>query len=290
MKKNNYLIIAAAASGIIAAAAPQAQGTVIWTAGAPGGTSGGALDFDPTGATAVNGGTFLGTGIAGSTVAGDYTVSMWINADSVAGESWFFGTGNQGLHLGIRNNPNISNGPPVVPGTPSTLSQGHWGNDSDGTTSLLADAWYHTTFTYDADGGSGAAGSNTAGLQSIYLDGVLQAATETGAPNRTNTDLIIGARTGGATNRGPFDGQVDDVALWDSVISGADITAVAGGTAADTLGALAYWDFEDDQTGTTAAVSGTLGATLTEIVAVPEPSSVTLVLLGALGLVRRKRA
>ena len=64
-------------------------------------------------------------------------------------------------------------------------------------------------------------------------------------------------------------------------------------TQAVALGAGAYYDFEDDQTGTTAAVQGTgLGATdLAGITAVPEPSSLAILLgLGIAGLTRRKRS
>lgn len=256
---------------LVTALTMNAQGAVTWAPGAPGGTSGGSASFDPTGATAVNGGTFLGTGVAGTAIP-NYTISMWINPASVSGESWFFGTGSQGLHLGIRDTKVDD-----VVTTPGTLSQGHWGNDSDGTTSISANSWSHVTYTYD----------NVTSTQSIYLNGELDAATVTGDPNRTNTDLIIGARDGGRTNRQPFAGLVDDVAIWNSVISEEDILAVADGSkGAVDAGAQAYWDFEDDQAGFEAAVQGTLGSAL----AIPEPSSLALVLVGAAGLLRRKRA
>lgn len=264
------------------AAAPIAHGAITWAAGAPGGTSGGSLNFDADAAT----GLFLDTGIAATAVggvrpvasSGDYTISMWINSGRT-GENWFFGTGFRGLHLGIRT---TANG-----GTQDTLSQGHWGADSDGTTTIQPGTWYHATFTYDADGGTG----GTTGLQSIYLDGALQSSTDNIGPNDATTNLIIGARNNGANT--PFLGQLDDVAIWDSVVTAADINAIAGGTSPTDFGAQAYWDFEDAQTSTTAAVSGAggLGATdLSGITVVPEPSSLALVLAGALGFMRRKRA
>ncbi|MEJ6829037.1 MAG: LamG domain-containing protein, partial [Akkermansiaceae bacterium] len=185
MKKNNYLIIAAAASGIIAAAAPQAQGTVIWTAGAPGGTSGGALDFDQS--------LILDTGVAtndiygGGSATGDYTVSAWINPDVVS-EGWFIGTTNQALHLGIKDN--------------NALRQGHWGNDSSGSTAIIAGEWVHTTFAYEA------------GTISIYVNGALDVANVVGGPDNANGNIVIGGRirndsAGEFTglNRQPFDGQ-----------------------------------------------------------------------------------
>ena len=269
MKTHNYLIIA---SGVMATAIPHAQGATTWAAGAPGGSSGGSLDFD--------GSSFLDTGIASVDVGGnrnnggtDYTVSMWINSDADA-QQWFFGTGNQGLHLGVRSGGGADN----------SLSQGHWGADSDGTTSIVADAWNHATFTFDADGG----GAGT-GQQTIYLNGVMQSQTDKIASNNSSTNLILGGRNNGAA----WDGQIDDLAIWNSVLSGGDIAAVAGGAAGNTLGAMAYWDFEDDQTGMTAGQSGIggLGAgDFTGITGIPEPSSLALVLVGAVGLLRRKRS
>lgn len=249
-----------AISGMIAAATPHAQGAVTWAAGAPGGSSGGSLDFD--------GSSFLGTSAASANLGPSYTASMWINAD-INNQQWFFGTGAQGLHLGVRDGG----------GAQETLSQGHWGNDSDGTTTIASGTWYHATFTYDGTD------------QRIYLNGNLEATTAKGPSNNTSTDLIIGGRNGG----GSWNGKIDDVAIWDSVLTDAQISDLHDGTQGSiALGAQAYWDFEDAQTGTTAGVSGTglgagLGAAaLTGIV--PEPSSIAFVLVGAAGLLRRKRA
>jgi len=255
---NKFILTAAAVSGLLAAAIPDAQGVIVWAAGAPGGTSGGSASFD--------GASTLDTGAA-SAGLGDYTISMWINGNNV-NDKWFFGTGNQGVHLGVRDSPG---------GAPATLSQGHWGNDSDGTTTLVAGTWYHATFTYD----------NATDTQSIYLNGNLEAQTVTGDPNNTSTNLIIGGRNGG----GSWDGEIDDIAIWNTIVPAADIASIAGGASPTGFGANAYWDFEDDQTGTTAAVVGNgLGATDLTGITVPEPSSLTLLLLGAAGLVRRKRA
>lgn len=257
-------ILALAVVGVIAAAAPHAHSAVTWAAGAPGGTSGGSLEFDNTGGRA-NGELYLLTGVPGSTLAGDYSISMWVNTD-VTGETWFFGTQNQGVHLGVRG---------------GDLSQGHWGNDSDGTTTIAANTWYYTTFTYDT----------TTNTQSIYLNGSLEAATVTGDPNNTGSELILGGRHDG--RNGPqWDGTIDDVAIWEgTVLTATEVADLASGAATPLgLSADAYWDFEDDQTGTTAANSGSVGGTLTEIIAIPEPSSASLILLSALALMRRKRS
>ena len=123
----------------IVAAATTANAQVDWAAGAPGGTTGGSLDFTP-GATI-----FLDTGIPADQVGGnrgnagadppvastasDYTITAWINTrgDNGFGEatdnSWWLGTGNQGIHFGIFET--------------SRLRSGHWSSDISGTSLSL---------------------------------------------------------------------------------------------------------------------------------------------------------
>ena len=89
------------------------------------------------------------------------------------------------------------------------------------------------------------------GQISIYRDGVLETVNNTLAPNVSGTDIILGARNGG----GEFwSGQIDDVAIFTNTISDTDVEALFNDASqAVALGAVAYYDFEDDQTGTTAA-------------------------------------
>lgn len=274
---------------IFAVTAATAQAGAIWSPGAPGGTPGGSLEFD-NGASGA--GTFLDTNIPASAVGGnrnsggsDYTISLWLNSDvdlSSGTQAWFLGTGDQGLHLGVRDN---------------TLSQGHWGADSDGTTEIVADTWFHTTFAYDADGGSAGTGE-----QRIYVNGVLEGTEDNIAANRDATNILLGARNNG--NNGPqWDGQLDDVAFWNTALSDADIAAIAAGASPTEFNAAVYYDFEDDQMGTIAVNTGTTGAftsgllgsgdfSLTGITAIPEPSSLVLSIfmgLGLLSFARRKR-
>ena len=221
-----------------------------WTMGAPGGTSTGALRFDGTGG--------LRTGIASALVAGnrgtdaaptlgtDYTISAWINSseDDGAGlatnQRWWIGTEFQGLHLGV----DMGN----------TLHQGHWNQDSNGVTQVPVDTWVHATYTYDADGGAGGA----TGLITIYYDGQFDSSAEVGAPNNSTTDLIIGARNGGGNG---WVGSLDDIAIFTRVLTSGEVSMLYDDAAqAASLGAAAYYDFEDDQTGSTAASVGSFGS------------------------------
>ncbi len=243
---------------------PPLPDVATWAAGAPGGTSGGSVEFDGT--------QFMQTGIASALVGGnrgnmgadalDYAVSAWIystadgdpDADPVVpadgdadSDHWWFGTGSQGVHFGVFT-PTAGG---VPTGTVSGLRHGHWGADGSGTTTVPANAWVHATFVFDADAGGVDVDGNTLGTMSVYRDGVLESTNTVAAANRSNTDLIIGARSGG---REHWVGRVDDVAIFTNTISAADVTALFNDASqAPSLGAAAYYDFEDDQTGTTAA-------------------------------------
>ena len=120
------------------------------------------------------------------------------------------------------------------------------------------------------------------------------------APFPNSSSIILGARFGnGGDAREHLNGSLDDVAFFNSVLTDGEIADLAAGTTdALALGAGAYYDFEDDQFGTTAAVQAGAGATafgntLTAITAnvIPEPSSLAIMLgLGVAGLARRKRS
>ena len=277
--------------------ATTAQADISWAAGAPDGTGGGSAFFDQTGGLSV-----LSTGIATNQLltqgingtgasSEDYTISFWFNRDGLNGssnngEAWIIGSGDigvnnfntRGLHLGFTN-ANSGN-----------LTQAHWSADQTGTTSVSASGWEHATFTYDGDGGS----DGTTGLGSIYINGVLDTQGDQNGAFRDAGNLIIGSRVGG---QGPsYNGRIDDLAIFNTVLDATQVdTLFRDTTQAVALGAGAYYDFEDDQTGTTAAVQGTgLGAIDLQGItanAVPEPSSLAIMLgLGVAGLTRRKRS
>ena len=223
-----------------------------WAMGAPDGTSGGSLEFNastgiPTG---INAGIITGNR-GGGTLGNDYSVSAWIqstadDAGNAANNLWWFGTGDQGVHLGIQGS--------VAAGNSNTLELGHWSADSSGTTVVPSNTWVHVTYTYDADGGLADDGVTPTGFTSIYLNGVLDATANQAAANRSGSDLIIGARNGGAQG---WVGFVDDLSIYQAALTQADATALFNDASqAPALGAVAYFDFEDDQTGSTAANSG----------------------------------
>ena len=149
---------------LAAATITTVQADIVWTTGAPGGTSGGALFFDGSeggGANSANGIEFLQTGISSEIQGGDYTVSYWINASNVAVQQYAVGTTRQSLHLGLNG---------------GDAFQGHWGADSSGSsTDIVSNTWFHQTFTYDA----------ATDTQSIYVNGTLLGTAVNNPPNRT---------------------------------------------------------------------------------------------------------
>ena len=125
------------------AATTTAQADITWTTGAPGGTSGGALlfDGDEGAGGSANGIEFLETGIGSDIIQSDYTVSFWVNLDNAAQHQYSVGTTQRSLHLGVLN---------------GDAYQGHWGSDHAGSSAdIVSGTWFHSTYTYDADGGDG---------------------------------------------------------------------------------------------------------------------------------------
>jgi hypothetical protein len=141
-----------------------------------------------------------------------YTMMAWLkpDRDNDGQERFVFGQESQGIHNGIRNN--------------MYLHHAHWGSDQNGGTDLkgyfnntATDGWIHATWTWDTASGTG----------QIYLDGVLDGEWNKNPPNQGNA-MIIGARNGGAQQ---YRGIMDEVAIWNSVLSASNIEALADGAA-----------------------------------------------------------
>ena len=167
-------------------------------------------------------------------IEASYTMACWIRPDAASfnGDRFFFGQGSQGIHHGFRG---------------GNLYHAHWGHDFSGQTRLSVDEWAHTTFTYDADANTGA----------IYVNGVFDSQKPGQLGPNGGGPLIIGARNGGGES---YIGSIDDLAIWQEVLSDDQIEALANGVSPggrgnvdeDEDGLPDYWeekyglDFEDD--------------------------------------------
>ena len=139
---------------------------------------------------------------------GSYTMTAWIKPSALDGERFLFGQTSQGIHHGIRNG--------------GFLHSAHWGADWNSDTNLgdytppeNQDGWLHAAWVYDGS-------SDTA---KMYLDGVLDGTNSQRAPNGGG-HLIIGARNNGEAQ---YLGLLDEVAIWDKVISEGEILKLAQG-------------------------------------------------------------
>lgn len=138
-------------------------------------------------------------GISGSNA---FTMSAWIKLDHLdANQTIIFSgeiTTNKENLLLIRDSNKVG-----------------WNNqgsndfaNSSGTT-ISADTWYHIAVTFN--------GSDTI---KIYLNGSLDGSkTDCSSVNITDTNFMIGQRTDGL----PFDGNIDEVAVWNAELSASTI-------------------------------------------------------------------
>lgn len=134
---------------------------------------------------------------------GDYTIACWIKPTVVTDEQWFIGQTVEGIHCGIFDG--------------KKLRSGHWGSDYSGTTVLADATWVHAVYTYDASERDGR----------IFLNGKKDGEfLDQAAPNNTTGNLIVGARNGGTE---PFTGGMDDVAVWNEVLTDQQIRDLSNG-------------------------------------------------------------
>ena len=136
----------------------------------------------------------------------NYTMGAWIRFDSQEGDNMVFG-GNAGdvLHLGSRG---------------ANYWSGHWGDDINSADSPNTEAgvWHHVVWTNEASDMS----------QTIYVDGVEVATGGAGAAGGYSNNLTEVLLVGTSRNGGSFNGAIDDVRIYDNVISQGEINAWAG--------------------------------------------------------------
>ena len=214
-----------------------ANGTATIVAGAgPGGLTTNYLSLAPSNEDFEGvGAPHIGTGgsIESLNIGGDkaYSFAAWVRYDSQANDNMVFGSnGGNVLHLGARNDQHWS---------------GHWGDDINSGTapSTEVGVWHHVTWTNTAGDGQ----------QSIYVDGVLATSSGGGgAFGGYGGNGVEALLVGTSRNKGSFNGDLDDVRVYDETLTGTQIAALA-------------------------------------TVAIPEPTSGILLSLTSLALLRRRR-
>ncbi len=133
----------------------------------------------------------------------EYTAMAWVKWGSTSGDNMIFGQPEAGdaLHLGSRN---------------GNYHSGHWGDDLGPDQGVNVPTgtgtWHHVAFTNTA-----------AGLQTIFVDGaqVAQGGAGTGGSMSLANNVLIGT----SRNNGSFVGTVDEVRVFDTVLTPTEIQA-----------------------------------------------------------------
>jgi hypothetical protein len=156
-----------------------------------------------------------------------FSISMWIKANDLSelGRPIYFGTPQEATDNDNTTHYSIQT---RTDGTVRLLIY-NWDNGlsnliyADSTGAIVAGAWYHIVATYD--------GSNAETGIELYVNGSLgtTAQTEFGTyeymPDGALTNrLTIGAITTYPDNTQYFNGRLDDVAIWNKELSGAEVT------------------------------------------------------------------
>jgi len=160
----------------------------------------------------------------------DGTISAWIKMDDVSAgdeskrivDKSDEGTASNGYALWVRTNGQVAGG---INGTYQTSSVG-----------VITDAtWHHVVWTWD--------GTN----YKFYIDGILDTtAADTVRPPSDTTNMRIGTWCHDTARE--FKGLMDEVAIWNSALSAAQVRAIYNGGTPESLAPyspLAWWRMGD---------------------------------------------
>ena len=193
----------------------------------------------------------------------DFTVQAWINLDEFESEdyfvyrhkTWFIGFSRSGTKIegGVRDD------------------DGDWLYPISTTTPSAGGGWYHVVLTFDGT-------SSSTEYAKLYVNGSLED-TESSSVHTLNsqtTEVSIGAKyNSGASEY--FNGQIDEVAFWDEVLTASEISALynsgtplsAGSNSGDytsSAGLTAYYKFQQNANSETGSHNGTnSGASYTNV-------------------------
>ena len=157
-----------------------------------------------------------------------YSIVSWIKANSMHNGS-IIGWG----YWGSTNRCNALR----LHGDPYYIINYWWGNDLHVTPTDLSGTWYHVAATYD--------GSS----RKIYLNGELLGTNSTSGLNAA----VVNMRIGSSNNGTLFSGQIDDLSVWSTGLSQADVRSIMHKElAGNESNLVAYWDMSNG-TGTSLA-------------------------------------
>jgi len=147
--------------------------------------------------------------------AGDVSISCWIKWDSSNTTFKFFwgkATGTTSSYRQYMMAVRSGSSPAPI----SFYSQGTGGGYFTSASTVSADAWHHIVVTVDSGATNGA---------KIYIDGAHDKTDTVTIPSSTSS-FFIGKRNDGLL---PFAGLIDEVAVWRSVLSAAQVSNIYKG-------------------------------------------------------------
>jgi len=168
-------------------------------------------------------------------ITGAMSITAWVNPDSLSGFPMFVSkrasSGHAYQFYSTSNKLNYNNGT-IVQST-GTISTG---------------AWTHVGVTFDGSGGV-----------SFYINGSSAGTATAATTNPTNTQAVD---LGRAYNGNYFNGKMDEVAIFNSVLTSSQISNIYINKLYPEM--VSFWRFEDDVTDSVGSNDGTNnGATFT---------------------------
>lgn len=146
----------------------------------------------------------------------DQSICGWFNTDSVTPTIIYDGRNRaiRGYFVGVTNDPsNILRAWLYIGSAAVSLRT---------STAISAETWYHFAVTIDRDG-----------LMSLYLDAELKSTVDISAYNASdlssNVAKVIGAKSYSGSSLNPFNGDLDEIMLFDKVLPQSDISRIMMG-------------------------------------------------------------
>ncbi len=167
----------------------------------------------------------------------NYSITLWVNFDSLSG-----------FPMLVSKRQDLSTHAYQFYSTSSKLAFNNGGGVGSSNTTLSSGGWHHVGVTF------------TSGIVKFYLNGQPDGSfTSTNSSNPTNTHEL---QLGRAFNGNYFNGKMDEVAIFNSVLSDSQISAIYNRKVYPEI--LSIWRFEDDVTDSVGSNNGTNnGATFT---------------------------
>lgn len=152
-----------------------------------------------------------------------FSVEFWARRETLGDYQYIYSSG--------ANSSNNFNAMLFRSGT-NKISFSFWSNDLDSNTSITDTNWHHYACTYNA----------TTKLQSIYIDGILDATRTSTSNTSANTILYIGTNLNSGTQL--FDGDLDEFRIWNTDITAEQISGAMNCELQGTeTGLVAYYQF-----------------------------------------------